>query len=39
VAGIPTTVSFHAELLRRPEFARAEIHTRWVENELKAAVH
>jgi acetyl-CoA carboxylase, biotin carboxylase subunit len=39
VAGIPTTVSFHAELLRRPEFGRAEIHTRWVENELKAAVH
>ncbi len=39
VSGIPTTVGFHAGLLRRPEFARAEIHTRWVENELKAAVH
>jgi acetyl-CoA carboxylase biotin carboxylase subunit len=35
VAGIATTVPFHAELLQRPEFARAEIHTRWVENELK----
>jgi acetyl-CoA carboxylase, biotin carboxylase subunit len=39
VSGIPTTISFHAGLLRRPEFARAEIHTRWVENEMKAAVH
>jgi acetyl-CoA carboxylase biotin carboxylase subunit len=38
VSGIPTTISFHAGLLRRPEFARAEIHTRWVENEMKAAV-
>ncbi len=39
VSGIPTTVAFHAELLQRPEFARAEIHTRWVENELRTAVH
>jgi acetyl-CoA carboxylase biotin carboxylase subunit len=36
VAGIATTVPFHAALLRRPEFARAEIHTRWIENELRA---
>ena len=35
VAGIPTTVDFHAGLLRRPEFSRAEIHTRWVENEMR----
>jgi acetyl-CoA carboxylase biotin carboxylase subunit len=33
IAGIPTTATFHAALLRRPEFAKAEIHTRWVENE------
>ena len=37
VAGIATTVPFHAALLRRPEFAGAEIHTRWIENELQAA--
>ena len=36
VAGIATTVPFHAALLRRPEFARAEIHTRWIENEWRA---
>ncbi len=36
IAGIATTVPFHAALLRRPEFARAEIHTRWIENELRA---
>jgi acetyl-CoA carboxylase biotin carboxylase subunit len=39
VAGIATTVSFHADLVRRPEFARAEIHTRWVEEQLRAPVH
>jgi len=38
VSGIATTVPFHAELLRRPEFARAEIHTRWVEDRLRTAV-
>jgi acetyl-CoA carboxylase, biotin carboxylase subunit len=36
VAGIATTVPFHAALLRRPEFARGEIHTRWIENEWRA---
>jgi acetyl-CoA carboxylase, biotin carboxylase subunit len=39
VAGIATTVGFHADLVRRPEFARAEIHTRWVEEQLRARVH
>jgi acetyl-CoA carboxylase, biotin carboxylase subunit len=39
VSGIATTVGFHADLIRRPEFARAEIHTRWVEEELRAPVH
>jgi acetyl-CoA carboxylase biotin carboxylase subunit len=36
VAGIATTVPFHAALIQRPEFARAEIHTRWIENEWRA---
>jgi len=39
IAGIATTVDFHADLVRRPEFARAEIHTRWVEEQLRAPVH
>ena len=39
VAGVTTTVGFHAHLLRQPEFARAEIHTRWVEEHLQMAVH
>jgi acetyl-CoA carboxylase, biotin carboxylase subunit len=38
VAGIATTVPFHAALLQRPEFARAEIHTRWVEDRPRTAV-
>ena len=32
VAGLTTTVPFHAQLLQGPEFARAEIHTRWIED-------
>jgi acetyl-CoA carboxylase biotin carboxylase subunit len=39
VSGIATTIGFHADLVRRPEFARAEIHTRWVEDQLRTAVH
>jgi acetyl-CoA carboxylase, biotin carboxylase subunit len=39
VAGIATTVDFHAELVRQPEFTRAEIHTRWVEEQMQAPVH
>lgn len=39
VAGLTTTVPFHAELVQRPEFARAEIHTRWIEETLQTAAH
>ncbi len=39
VAGIATTIDFHAKLVRQPEFARAEIHTRWVEEKMQAPVH
>jgi acetyl-CoA carboxylase biotin carboxylase subunit len=39
VSGIATTVPFHTGLLQRPEFARAEIHTRWVEERMPTAVH
>jgi acetyl-CoA carboxylase, biotin carboxylase subunit len=39
VAGIVTTVDFHAELVRQPEFTRAEIHTRWVEEQMQTRVH
>ena len=34
ITGISTTVPFHRDLLRHPAFARGEIHTRWVEQEL-----
>jgi acetyl-CoA carboxylase biotin carboxylase subunit len=34
ITGICTTVPFHRALLRHPAFTRAEIHTRWVEQEL-----
>jgi acetyl-CoA carboxylase biotin carboxylase subunit len=36
VAGIATTLEFHADLVRQPEFTRAEVHTRWVEEKLQA---
>ena len=36
VAGLETTVPFHAWLLQRAEFSRAEVHTRWVEENLQA---
>jgi acetyl-CoA carboxylase biotin carboxylase subunit len=39
VSGIATTVPFHTGLLQQPEFARAEIHTRWVEDRMPTAVH
>jgi len=39
VSGLETTVPFHARLLRQPEFARAEVHTRWVEENLQAVTH
>jgi acetyl-CoA carboxylase biotin carboxylase subunit len=34
ISGISTTVPFHRALLQHPAFARGEIHTRWVEQEL-----
>jgi len=37
VSGLATTVPFHAQLLQQPEFKRAEIHTRWVEEHFKMA--
>jgi acetyl-CoA carboxylase, biotin carboxylase subunit len=36
VAGLATTIPFHSDLLRWPEFARAEVHTRWVEQSMRA---
>ena len=37
VAGLTTTVPFHAQLLQQPEFTGAEIHTRWIEDHWMAA--
>ena len=37
VAGLTTTVPFHAQLVQQPEFAHAEIHTRWVEDKFQMA--
>ena len=37
VEGLTTTVSFHAQLLERPEYMRADIHTRWVEEHMQQA--
>ncbi len=37
VAGLTTTVPFHAQLLQQPEFTRAEIHTRWIEDHWMGA--
>lgn len=39
VAGLSTTIPFYSDLLQRPEFARAEVHTRWVEESMKRAAH
>jgi acetyl-CoA carboxylase, biotin carboxylase subunit len=39
VSGLETTLPFHARLLKRSEFARAEVHTRWVEENLQAVIH
>ena len=35
VSGVATTLPFYAELIRRPEFVRAEIHTRWVDDRTR----
>jgi acetyl-CoA carboxylase biotin carboxylase subunit len=39
VSGLETTVPFHVWLLQRPEFARAGVHTRWVEENLQAVTN
>ena len=39
VAGLMTTVPFHAHLLQQPEFTRAEVHTRWIEDNFRMAAH
>ncbi len=39
VSGLETTVPFHAHLLQQPEFMRAEVHTRWVEEHLQMVMH
>ena len=37
VAGLITTIPFHASLLQQSEFIRAEVHTRWIEDNLRTA--
>ena len=39
VSGVSTTVPFHGQLVQQPEFARAEIHTRWVEDKFLTVAH
>ena len=39
VSGLETTVPFHVWLLQRPEFSRAGVHTRWVEENLQAVTN
>ena len=34
VIGVPTTIEFHLALLDRPEFQRADVHTKFVEQEM-----
>tara|TARA_Y100001968_G_scaffold137531_1_gene125674 strand:- start:923 stop:2266 length:1344 start_codon:yes stop_codon:yes gene_type:complete len=34
VTGIPTTINFHLNLLKRKEFLNGEIHTKFVEQEM-----
>ena len=34
ITGIPTTVSFHLDLLNRQEFINGEVHTKFVEEEM-----
>lgn len=35
VGGVATTIPFHRDVLARPEFARGEVHTRWVEQQWR----
>lgn len=37
VVGLTTTIPFHAYLLQQPEFTRAEVHTRWIEDNFPIA--
>jgi acetyl-CoA carboxylase biotin carboxylase subunit len=39
VSGLSTTVPFHAQLLQQPEFSRAEVHTRWIEENFQMAAN
>ena len=39
VAGLTTTIPFHSNLLQQPAFARAEVHTRWVEESMQGMRH
>jgi acetyl-CoA carboxylase biotin carboxylase subunit len=39
VSGLTTTVAFHEQLLQQPEFARAEVHTRWIEENFQMAAN
>lgn len=34
VTGIPTTINFHLELLKRNEFLNGDVHTKFVEQEM-----
>jgi|TARA_X000000950_G_scaffold239255_1_gene291713 acetyl-CoA carboxylase biotin carboxylase subunit len=34
VIGVPTTIDFHLALLDRPEFQNAQVHTKFVEQEM-----
>ncbi|MEB3176969.1 MAG: acetyl-CoA carboxylase biotin carboxylase subunit, partial [Synechococcus sp.] len=34
VIGVPTTIDFHLALLERPEFQNAQVHTKFVEQEM-----
>ncbi|TGG86666.1 MAG: acetyl-CoA carboxylase biotin carboxylase subunit [Aphanocapsa feldmannii 277cV] len=34
VTGVPTTIDFHLEVLRRPEFLDGRLHTKFVEQEM-----
>jgi Biotin carboxylase, N-terminal domain len=36
-AGLTTTVPFHAHRLQQPEFTRAEVHPRWIEDNVRIA--
>lgn len=39
VSGLTTVIPFHEHLVNRPEFVRAEVHTRWIEENMKMAAH